>query len=397
MKHSASLSQIPAEIRGGDARPAGARSGRSLRTLLFEDRIPEFAHAQWHALRSGAPWMEALLQQALRARQLCTYALQEDGRTIALYFFRRHKNRILVLNSDASTHGQSLFRFTRYLFDRFPGIGEISFQASQRCIQRRSRLRRQSQQKIILPSHPSAQMEESLRFNKRSVNYFMQRVKHDFSSSRFQLHTAESLDEGLCRSILQLTQPRLAGDDSGNLPLTQQNLIHAVRETGLACTLTIDGKLAAGVIFQRVGKDMHLRFLAHDPRLGAYGLGLLCCYFASCAHLDGKHGEKKVLSKPRYRYDLEVREQPLTAMRIFRPHASWLIRADVAVYDWANRIVERYRRFCDDCALLGEALVRLAAAWKLGYLALKKWRPLPSFTLPFRGGRGLAKHCGIPE
>lgn len=395
MKNSALL-QTPSNTRSGDTTPA-ARSAGSLRTLLFEDRVPELAQAQWHALRSNAPWMETLLQKALRARQLCTYALQDDGRTIALYFFRRQKSKITVLNADTAESGQSLFRFTRFIFDRYPQISEISFQGSQRYIHRPSRLRGKSRQRIILPPHPSAQMDEALRFSKRSVNYFLQRLKRDFSSPRFELHAGEALDESLCRSILHLPRPRLAGDAHDDLPLTgmQENLVHAVKSGGLAVTLSIEGKLAAGVILQRVGSDMHLRFLAHDPRLQAYGLGMLCCYVAACAHMHGDGTKsQRLLSKPRYRFDLEVQEQRFTAMRIFRPHASWLVRADVAVYYWANRNLERYLRFRDDCVQLGEALARLASAWRLGYQALRNWRSRPPFTFPVKGkvGMGMGFH-----
>lgn len=323
------------------------------------------------------------MQQALREREFYTYAVQEDGRTLALYFLRRQKHRIIVLNGDSNMQGVALFRFSRFIFDHFSKVRDIRFFTSERYLCRPSRFGRRSPGKnrlmnrLILPDHPSSQLEEAIRFNKRSVKYFLRRLAQDFSGYRFEFFKDEAIPEETCLALLSLPRPRLAKTDKVDAPAdeTQSELLRDIRSGGLVCTLKIEGKLVAGLICQRLGQNLYLRFLAHDPRMQAYGLGMLCCYFAACDSLKKPRKEKShVVTRAKYSGAVTVQTRTFAAMCIQRPHASLLIRCDVALYSFGMDILQRYRNFSDECRQLGDSLVRLMSAWKLLYQRVKSWR-----------------------
>lgn len=360
--------------RAGDVKN-GAVS--AMRAQIFDNRIPEFAQSQWLACKRAAPWIEPQMQQAIRDRKFYTYAVQENGRTLALYFLRRQKNRIVVLNGDRSAQGVALFRFTRFVFDRFPQVREIRFLASQRyaCSPSRFGRRQAAERRLILPEHAVPQLEEALRFNKRNIDYFLQRLAQDFPDHRFEILRDEAIDEASARALLSLPRLTTSGEDDAHSSRAQADLLREIRAGGLLCTLTIQGKVVAGLICQRLGQNLYLRFLAHDPRMQAYGLNMLCCYFAACDRLQRHRDSKRyIVDRPRYRREVTVQRQTFAALCIRRPRVSWLVRCDVALYCMSRDALQHYRIFRDDCRQLGDSLVRLMSAWKLIFPRLKNRR-----------------------
>ncbi len=359
-------------------------------TQLYKGRVPEFAQALWLALQRRPDSLDGDPLQPRSSRDIYTYAVLEDGRPLVVFFFQLTRNKARVLNQAAQASGAELQQFSRYLFQHFPSVRRISFFSQQRYIQIQGKKRlHKNAERLLLPPELTVRMEEALRFSRHNVKYFLQRLKQDHPDFKIEVH-ANTADTALqCRALLQLNRPQLAHKSAAQMPLDEagENLVRAAQEAGWVCVLKIGGRIAAGAICLRSGRDSQLHFLAQDPRLQAYGLGMLCCYFTACEHIDRQRGKAgATIIRPRAVHALRVRQECMPVLSLHRPHASWLVRCDHALYTVAIHHWRRTMQLRDDCLQLGQALVRLVAAWRLGYQMMKKrlaslWRlpALPAF------------------
>src|SRR5690606_33762474 len=203
-----------------------------------------------------------------------------------------------------------------------------------------------------------------------------------------QCHTDESAATH-CRTLLKWNRPQLAGPHTaaGALDEDGENLVRAMRQAGLVCVLKIGGRVAAGAICLRSGSDWQLHRLAHDPRFQAYGLGMLCCYFTACELIDRQRNKPAATTgRPRATHELAASRTRITVLTLHRPHASWLVRCDHALYATSMDYWQRTLQVRDDCLQLGHSLVRLVSAWRVAARMMKKrlascWRysALPAF------------------
>ena len=353
---------------------SGQTSFRS--TQLFRGRVPEFAQVQWLAVQRSTSEGDSEHPLQRRAQKVNTYAVMEDGLPVVLFFFQLEKKDAIVLNEAGEEAGSELRAFSRYVFRHFPGVRRIRFHARYRFIQPKGKRRlRLAAPQLTLPSQSSLRLEEAIRFNRRNVTYFLQRLKQDHPDFHIECHADSGIPAGPCRALLQLNRPQLAGSMNTDTPLDEasESLLQAARQGGMVCLLKIGGRIAAGAICLRKGSEWQLRFLTHDPHFQAYGLGMLCCYFTVCEHIDRQRNKAgATINRPRPTHVLAIRQKCEPTLTIHRPHASLLIRADCAIYATSMAYLQRMIQLRDDCVQLGQALVRLMSAWKLAYLLVRK-------------------------
>jgi hypothetical protein len=379
-RHALSQLQISADDSG--------HATEARRTLLFEGRIPDFAQTAWLTLQRPVHAGDQDESKRGKSGQLrrYTYAVLEEGRPAIILFFRIEGRRIVVLNEADQVSGAELQEFSRYVFRHFPAASRICFHAQRRYIHcpgiRKSRNRAS---RLILPSHLSVRLEEATRFNRHSVTYFLQRLKRDHPGFGFECYADEAITAAHCRTLLRMNHLQLATGKGDDEPLDEASeaMIRAAQVAGLVCLLKIDGRIVAGVICRFVGGEWRISCLACDPRLKAYGLGMLCLYFTACVHIDSQRKKAgATILRPRYTHTLAVRQDLITVMTLRRAHASWLVRCDCALYETAMGYLRWTRQVHEECVQVGGAFIRLLSAWKQAFQSVKK-RCSTLFLRPF--------------
>ena len=362
--------------------------------LLFEDKVPDFAQSAFNAVRKVSPWPEKEDASGHKAPHIHTYAVMENGMASTIIFFQRERRKITVLNEQATLEGKTTQQFAHYVFGQFPRIRLICFRTHESYIQRSGWFtgwgKKEDTRTVVLPHALTQQWEDATHFNRRRINYFIQRLRQDYPDAYYETQSEHAIDAQQCRAILQLNRVRTAGHPEADEPLDEEaeQLIRSAQKSGLIGIISIRGKIAAGVIGYRVGPKVHLRLLSQDPRFKAYGLSMLCCYFTICACIDrGTRAKRPLEGRAKYRYALIRRQREFTPLMIYRPCASWLIRCDHALYSSVMDMRYRLMAFRDDCVQVGTSFIRLARACKTLLQAAKRkgasfaWRdwPRPSF------------------
>jgi hypothetical protein len=363
-------------------------------TLLFEGRIPDFAQPAWLAVQRTIQTIgthEAKPDKSSLRRRY-TYAVLEGERPVIILFFHIERKHIIVLNEADQVTGAELQDFSRYVFRHFAAANRICFYAQRRYIHGlgiRGSHKRAS--RLVLPAQLSARLEEATRFNRHNVTYFLQRLKRDHPGFGFECYADEAIQPAHCRALLRMNHLQLATQKESDAPLdaASEEMIRTAQVAGLVCLLKIDGRIVAGVICRCVGGEWRISCLAYDPCLKAYGLGMLCLYFTACVHIDSlrKKAGATVL-RPRYTHALAIQQERITAMTLRRPHASWLVRCDCALYGTTMGYVQWTKQMHEECVQIGHAFVRLLSTWKQAcQSARKRWsallgRPLgrPAFS-----------------
>lgn len=364
-----------------------ATAAADRRTLLFEGRLPDFAQPAWLALQRTIQAVDTseAKQDKLNQRGRYTYAVLEGERLVTILFFHIEKKRVIVLNEADQVTGAELEDFSRYVFHHFARVNRICFHAQRRyihCPDLRGARNRAS--RFILPTKASVRLEEATRFNRLSVTYFLQRLKRDHPGFGFECYADEAIQPEHCRTLLRMNCLQLVNRKEKDEPLDEasEEMIRIAQVAGLVCLLRIDGRIAAGVICRCVGGEWRISCLAYDPRLKAYGLGMLCLYFAACVHIDSlRKNAGATILRPRYTHALAVHQERITVMTLRRPHASWLLRCDCAVYETVMGCLRWTRQVHEECVQVGSAFVRLLSSWKQAFQFAKKrcsallWRP----------------------
>jgi hypothetical protein len=364
-----------------------ADAGADRRTLLFESRIPDFAQPAWLAVQRTLQAMDTSETKQDRSNQRgrYTYAVLEEERPVIILFFQIEKKRVTVLNEADQVTGAELQDFSRYVFRHFARVNCICFHAQRRyihCPDLRGARNRAS--RFTLPTQASVRLEEATRFNRLSVTYFLQRLKRDHPGFGFECYADEAIQAVHCRTLLRMNHLQLVPGKEKEEPLddASEEMIRAAQVAGLVCLLRIDGRIAAGVICRCVGGEWRISCLAYDPLLKAYGLGMLCLYFAACVHIDSLRKKAgATILRPRYTHALAVHQERVTVMTLRRPHASWLVRCDCAVHETAMGYLRWTRQMREECVQVGGAFIRLLSAWKQAFQSAKKrcsallWRP----------------------
>ncbi len=292
----------------------------------------------FHA-HGAAPGVEAMLEQLYgnifatlaKARAegsadgVSVYVARRDGAPVAILLFRRHGNRVGVLNEAIVLPNEEIERFTAHVFAVWPGVSAVSFRAIGHAggALRRPHQRHNGLEDIVLslPATRQAYLDGLGKNMRADLQRYGKKLARELPALTFALHRHGAVPEATVRGIVALSgarmrvkQQRSLHDDAGT-----DTLLALVRSHGAVMVASMEGRVCAGVICTVVGRNYFMHVIAHDPRFDAYRLGKLCCFQAICAAIDDDGREFHFLwGRYSYKYRLGGVQRELDHVTVYR-------------------------------------------------------------------------------
>lgn len=222
----------------------------------------------------------------------CTYIARENGKTEAIFLFRRIGRAVLVLNEGMKVDEKSLHDFAHYVFSRWQETTLIMFQAVQAQFETLSypvqRHECTAQVTMPLPATEEAYLASLGKNMRRNIRRYLKRLQQDHPDFEFQLYGPQQISREQLQEIFRLSRTRITGlNRSFALDDEEEKIFDLARMRGLVGVATIGGKVCGGMIGFRAGDTYFAKVLGHDAAYKDYSLGVLCCYLmaARCIEL----------------------------------------------------------------------------------------------------------------
>lgn len=316
----------------------------------FEDAVPPFVEAALEQLYGNLFSSLAHRRVYGQARNLNTFVVRQGQRIQTLFLFERNLHSVRVLNEGFALSEEDAQRFSRHVFATWPSVGVVSFHAVQCAIEKLALPYRRynclEDMVLKLPDSTGDYLSMLGKSTRSYIQRYMNKLKRDFPSLRFELIEAHELDERHIRHIIDLNRARMAhkGKVSINDATLTEQITHLAMDCGMIGALTIEGRIVAGTINYRVRDNYFLEVIAHDPELNAYRLGTLCCYLTLIECIARGGDEYHFLwGQDEYKSRLGGRRRDLDDVAIYRSRMHMALNADITLLQMLNAYKRRAR------------------------------------------------------
>ncbi|HVL74984.1 MAG TPA: GNAT family N-acetyltransferase [Noviherbaspirillum sp.] len=330
-----------------------AASG-ALTAECFEHAVPPFVEEALEGLYGNL--FSTLAHQRVygKSRSLSTFVLRDGTQLRTVWLYERRGRTVRVLNEGIEVHAHEVARFAELVFAPGSAAGAITFHAIQPRVQGLALpWRRYNCLEDMVLELPPTSTEYLAQLGKSTRSYihrYMNKLRRDFPSVRFELVEAHEIDEGKIRRIIELNRARMShkGKVSINDDTLAEQITHLAMDCGMIGALTIEGQVVAGTINYRVADNYFLEVIAHDPRYNAYRLGTLCCYLTVCECIARGGREYHFLwGQDEYKKRLLGKRRDLDDLTVYRSRLHMVSHADLALRQaadgWKRRAQLRIR------------------------------------------------------
>lgn len=327
---------------------AGASEAGDISIACYESPIPAFIEAELPVRYGDIHSTLAHLRTYGGSDEVThTYVVRRHGIIVSIFLFRCEGNAVRVINEGMAITDDEIDRFAAYVFANWPSVHLISFHAVQTAIQR---LAFPCQHyvctaSIVLPLPGSAEeYVASLGKNmRRNLRRYMDKLKRDFPSFRFEVFEKERVQAGHVRDIMNLNRVRIAGKNKAYaIDDEEEKIIALSRETGMVGVATIDDVVVAGSIGYLVGDHYFFKVIAHNPRYNEYSAGILCCYLTISECIARGCKEFNFMwNEYEYKFALGARPRGLEHVVVYRSRLHLVRHSGTAARIALNR--QRYR------------------------------------------------------
>lgn len=277
-----------ARTDAADKAAPAARAKDDFIVECYENAVPPFAEAALQQLYGNLFSTLAHCRVYGRARNLNTFVVRSGNSILCLWLYERNGRVVRVLNEGIEIGEGAVRRFAHHLFSADPKLCAIRFHAVQARLQHLGLPHRVhnclEDMVLTLPASPADYLARLGKSTRSYINRYLNKLRRDHPSVRFELVEAHEIDESFIRQIIALNRARMAvkGKVSINDDTLAEQIAHLAMDCGLIGALTIDGRLIAGTINYHVRDNYFLEVIAHDPQYDAYRVGTLCCYLTIC-------------------------------------------------------------------------------------------------------------------
>ena len=247
-------------------------------TEWHDDQIPDFVGSSLDTLYGSL--YSSLPQLTLSDMpDTSTYIARDKGRLKALFLFTFKGHDALVINEGMHIDAADADRFAAQMFQRFEATNRIEFHAISSA-GRPSALPALcfALDEDILIDLPADESDYLARLGKSTRKSLRQNLARAQSQGlRHEVIRGPDIDAALVDALIGFNRARLsAKQKSSDLdPVAASRLLRLVHATGMAGTLTLNGRLSAGTLACRIGDDVYSLVNAHDPAFDALGMGNL--------------------------------------------------------------------------------------------------------------------------
>ena len=216
--------------------------------------------------------------------EVSTYIARQNDEIVCLLLYRRNGRQIRVLNEGIELPHADIEQFSRTMFIRHSGVDCIVFNAIRASLRPMPYPVQQYYwtDDIVaeLPDTVDGYLARLSKNMRQSTKYYVNRVRRLHPSFRFQVFSGDGINERMVREIYQFNRRRMESKQVvPNVPDEEVSRILALsRRRGFVMVATINDQVCGGLVFWRVGDDVYLRSIAHDPQYDDINLGTVCCH-----------------------------------------------------------------------------------------------------------------------
>lgn len=317
----------------------------------FDNHVPSFVQADLDRLYGSRYASLAFFSIYGSAEGASTYVARRNGAATAVFLFRQEKGRITVLNEGVQISQRDAADFADYMFSKDSTVSSICFNYVETSAQEFSRpcLRIICEEDLILdlPDTVEGYLASLGKSTRANIRNRINKIKRDHPSFSLSVYEREGADEKAVREILRLSRLRMAnkGKISEIDAEEEERIVACVRECGFVCLTTIDGRICAGSIAFRFGRNFTGRTIAHDSLYDEHSLGFICAFLSICECIKQKNSQRFYFGwgDNAYKQRLGGKPRQLSSLTIFRskrhvlPNALTVLRILLAGFRFRAR------------------------------------------------------------
>jgi hypothetical protein len=267
-----------------------------------------------------------------------TYIVRKNHQIVTIFLFRREGSRVRVLNEHMMIGEEDLARFAGHIFSAYASVNVIEFYAVPTDI-RRLPFPYQCfawTENIVaaLPATREAYLASLGKSTRSYLQRYEKKLRRTFPSFCVKVYQNEEVNPDDIRAIVQMNRARMAAKAkvSSNTDEETERVITLVRECGVVCVATIDGRICAGVINYRLGSTFFMPVIAHDPQYNEYRLGTINCFLTICECIALGCREYHFLwGRYEYKYRLGGVMRDLDILMVYRSRMQFLLNGRTAL------------------------------------------------------------------
>lgn len=297
----------------------------------YENEVPSFVAAEMEQLYENL--FSSMMQFKIygASENASIYLVRKNGKAITIFLFRQERGRVQVINEVIQVGEQEVSLFAKFIFSTYEAVTVISFHAIQTDIRRLpfpyQRVNFLENIVLSLPTTADAYMASLGKATRKTIKGYMNKLKRDFPSFDYSVYGKDELAEQQIRDIINLNKARMAGKNKASAydERETERIVQLAKECGLVGVATIDGRICAGSISYRVGRNYFMSISAHDPFYDDYRLGTLCSFLiiSECIARGGRECHL-LWGRHEYKYRFLGVQRDLDNLIVYRSHGHML-------------------------------------------------------------------------
>jgi len=168
---------------------------------------------------------------------------------------------------------------------------------------------------IELPSRLAEYLQSLGNKAQRQLPYYVRRLEREWGSKwSFETRHGAAILRDDFNNLVRLNQQRMNSKGRRSLWTTEllERRWEYVRKEGWFCAGSIEGRLAAGIVFFVTGGEAYLSLMAHDPRFDRLNLGNICLWLMLEHCIQQGYGRAHLLwGRSFYKQQFHASEHPL--------------------------------------------------------------------------------------
>lgn len=313
----------------------------------YVNEIPAFVEAELAKLYGS---LHSSLQYFKVFRSISNascYVAWRGNQPTAILVFHVKNGRIDVLNEMLELEQAELSRFVRYVFERFPDAGIISFKALKADTDGLGLpLQRSNAKDTYMISLPATAQEYTANLGKSTrstLRHQLNKIVRDFPSFTSRFYVNEEIEERHVREIIKFNEDRITSK-AYKFSHDDQRILSLAKTCGFVNVITIDGRICAGTVNYRIGDSVFGEVIGYDTGYEKSGVGKLALYLTICESI-ARGGKNFYLGGGRFDFKSRMLgvQLHMDRVEIYRSYASLLLHFDKAASTAFNAYLRRLK------------------------------------------------------
>lgn len=315
-----------------------ARAGVSF-VSCYADGIPDFIEAalarRYETLHSSLPFFRLFRT----VDHVNCYVAWCDDTPVDIFLFLRKDRYIQVLNEMIEVDAESLQLFVEYVFESFPEVELIRFEAIKSAACRGFPVQHYNNKDtfvINLPDSPEDYTASIGKSTRANLRHQLNVLRRTFPTFEMRFFENGAIDDEAVRKIVKLSEDRIQSRGK-KVRHDIDNILALTRSVGFVSLLLIDGSICAGSVNYRIESSIFGEVIAYDPEYEKYGLGKICVHETICESI--RRGDRRfylgggVFS---FKERMMGRKVEMARMNVYRSYPNVLKNLDHATAAWLH-------------------------------------------------------------